>query len=342
MITIRDIARQAGVSKSTVALALRDSPLCAEKTRLKVKRVAADLGYRRDPALVARMAYVGARGRSGSPGPSLAYLTDYDRRTVLSTERPGQNGFIAARTRAEELGCTLDLLCYGGPDLSLTRLHHILDSRGILGLVIAPHSTPLIELELNWHEFAIVCVGFSIRSPRFDRVGFDHFEALLDVCERASQRGYQRIALFVSDDNDARVMHLARAAFLRWQSDQVSVWHAPVFVMNASEPGAPYTWYERHRPDCIILYGKVKWLIEAGIPVGQKVAVITPIRNDLQPEYGGYSIQLGHLAVASVDMVLAKLFRNERGVPTQRQTLLIQAPWIDGPAAFTPAAKVAR
>ncbi len=342
MTTIRDIARQTGFSKSTVALALRDSPLCAEATRRQVKRAAADLGYRRDPALVARMAYVGARGRRGSAGPSLAYLTDYDRRTVMSTERPGQNGFLAARARAEELGCTLDLLCYGGPELSLARLHRILASRGILGLVIAPHSTPQIELELNWHEFAIVCVGFSIRAPRFDRVGFDHFEALIDVCEGTSQRGYRRIALVMSGDNDGRVMHLTRAAFLRWQSDQPGRRHVPVFVLHESEHVALRSWYERHRPDCIILYAKVRWLAEAGLPVGRKVAVITPLRSEQQPEYGGYNIQLSNLAIAGVDMVLAKLFRNERGLPAERQTLLIQAPWVEGPAAFVPAPKARR
>lgn len=257
----------------------------------------------------------------------------------MSTDRPGQNGYLAAKARAEELGSTLDLLSYGGPEVSMRRLHRIIASRGILGLVIAPHSTPLIELDLNWSEFSIVCAGFSIKAPRFDRVGFDHYEAMVDVCERSWQRGYRRLALVMTSDNDARVMHLARAAFLRWESDHIHDREPPVLVMARDQPEVVRSWYERLRPDCILLYGRVKWLLEAGIPVGREVAVVTPLMSEHQRELGGYNIQLGNIATTSVDMLLAKISRNERGLPAMRQTLLIQAPWVEGLAAFTPAPK---
>jgi LacI family transcriptional regulator len=43
--TIVDVARAAGVSKSTVSLVLRNSPLVREQTRAGVRRAMADLGY---------------------------------------------------------------------------------------------------------------------------------------------------------------------------------------------------------------------------------------------------------------------------------------------------------
>lgn len=43
--TIVDVAREAGVSKSTVSLVLQDSPLVKAETRLQVKEVMARLGY---------------------------------------------------------------------------------------------------------------------------------------------------------------------------------------------------------------------------------------------------------------------------------------------------------
>lgn len=43
--TIVDVARRAGVSKSTVSLVLNDSPLVAEATRASVQKAMADLGY---------------------------------------------------------------------------------------------------------------------------------------------------------------------------------------------------------------------------------------------------------------------------------------------------------
>lgn len=44
-ITLSTIAEELGVSTATVSLALRDSPLVAEKTRDKIKERAADIGY---------------------------------------------------------------------------------------------------------------------------------------------------------------------------------------------------------------------------------------------------------------------------------------------------------
>ncbi|WP_296946890.1 LacI family DNA-binding transcriptional regulator [uncultured Massilia sp.] len=45
-VTMEDLARIAGVSTITVSRALRDSPLVTEKTREKVRRIAAEQGYR--------------------------------------------------------------------------------------------------------------------------------------------------------------------------------------------------------------------------------------------------------------------------------------------------------
>ncbi|TJZ81082.1 LacI family DNA-binding transcriptional regulator [Paracoccus hibiscisoli] len=46
--TLEDIASVAGVSRATVSLVVRQSPLVAEHTRLKVEKVMADLDYVRD------------------------------------------------------------------------------------------------------------------------------------------------------------------------------------------------------------------------------------------------------------------------------------------------------
>lgn len=43
--TIIDVAKQAGVSKSTVSLVLRNSPSVREETRAQVRQAMADLGY---------------------------------------------------------------------------------------------------------------------------------------------------------------------------------------------------------------------------------------------------------------------------------------------------------
>ena len=44
--TIRDVARQAGVSAATVSRVLNDSPLVVEPTRARVQAAVDELGYR--------------------------------------------------------------------------------------------------------------------------------------------------------------------------------------------------------------------------------------------------------------------------------------------------------
>ena len=43
--TIIDVAKQAGVSKSTVSLVLRNSPTIRDETRKQVRKAMADIGY---------------------------------------------------------------------------------------------------------------------------------------------------------------------------------------------------------------------------------------------------------------------------------------------------------
>src|SRR4051812_33461045 len=44
-LTLADVAKCAGVSRATVSLVLRNSPLVAESTRTHVRSILADLGY---------------------------------------------------------------------------------------------------------------------------------------------------------------------------------------------------------------------------------------------------------------------------------------------------------
>lgn len=69
MVTIKDIAREVGVSPSTVSRALSDSPLISEKTKQRVKQVAQKLGYERNE--LARGLVKGSSGAVGLVVPDI-------------------------------------------------------------------------------------------------------------------------------------------------------------------------------------------------------------------------------------------------------------------------------
>lgn len=69
MVTIKDIARIAGVSPSTVSRALNDSPLINEETKARIRRIAEELGYERNE--LARGLVKGTSGALGLVVPDI-------------------------------------------------------------------------------------------------------------------------------------------------------------------------------------------------------------------------------------------------------------------------------
>lgn len=330
IVTVRRLAALLGLSKSTVAGALNGQVGYAAGTVAKVKTMAETLGYRPNPLVTANMVRIrDTRGRS-EHASTLAYLSDIGRAELLKPGCHNYAGYLGARERAFELGFGLDLIDYAQAGMNSGRLRNVIRSRGIRGLVIAPHTQPQIELDLGWDEFATVCIGFSVVSPRFDRVGYDHHEAIIEVCRRMCARGHQRLGLVMSEDFDARVLHITRAGFMRWQWDHDGN-DVPALLIRSENRDTLAAWYRKHKPDCIIAPGVniVEELSHIGIETPRDVVVTTTMHLPQHAELGGFDISLRSLARSAVDLVAAKLYRNEKGVPQMRQTVLVLGTFSD-------------
>ena len=78
-------------------------------------------------------------------------------------------------------------------------------------------------------------------------------------------------------------------------------------------------------------------LASCGVAAPRDVVLTTTMQVPGHPELGGFDISLRTLARSAVDLLAAKLFRNEKGLPVLRQTVLVLGsysdPVIDGEAA---------
>lgn len=329
-VTIRTIARHTGLSKTTVAAALKGDPDYTSATVARVRAAAQELGYRPNPLVTAAMMKIRDTRLARSRGITLAYLSDLGRQAMLKPGQSVETGFVAARERAQDLGFNLDLIDYEDPKMTPGRIRRVIQSRGIRGFVVAPHTRPQIELDWRWEEFAVVCIGFSVIAPRFDRVGYDHHEAIVEVCNRMWQKGRRRIGLVLSADFDARVLHVTRAEFLRWQADHVGK-TLPIPVVDSGNTATLRAWHRRHRPDCIIVQGQgmLATLAQLGIENSGSMSVVTPTLTMGFERLGGYDMSLRRLAGCAVDLLAGKLYRNEYGIPEVRQTVLVLGPWVE-------------
>ena len=131
-VSMNDVAREAGVSKNTVSLALRRDPQIPEKTRSRIARIARRMGYRRNPVVGELMARLHAGGDRRFQS-TLALVNANQSRSALS-HHPTIPVFVrGCRKRAAELGYQLDVFWMHEPGMTAARLIQIFRARGIPG-----------------------------------------------------------------------------------------------------------------------------------------------------------------------------------------------------------------
>src|SRR4051812_45510213 len=101
-VTLRDIARAAGVHFSTVSLALRDHPRIPAETRERLRQLARELGYVADPLLASLSSYRSARRRVPFRS-SLAWITNYPTANGWKQVELFHQYFLGAAERARSL-----------------------------------------------------------------------------------------------------------------------------------------------------------------------------------------------------------------------------------------------
>src|SRR5882762_6787627 len=79
-ITLKDIARKAGVSVMTVSRALRNQSNLSSETRDRVQAIAEEMGYRPNPLVAALMTYRRSARRIDK-SQTLAFLTSFPSRS---------------------------------------------------------------------------------------------------------------------------------------------------------------------------------------------------------------------------------------------------------------------
>jgi DNA-binding LacI/PurR family transcriptional regulator len=175
-ITIRDVARQAGVSITAVSHALNGKGTISEATRARVKAAADELGYQADA--FARGMRQGSVGAIGLVLRSLDALGDYTPAGVDVFERFA--GIVSARALAKGLSITLV------PDLSRRPVPPLAFSMDGY-IIMSPHEDDPVAALLERRGIPYVCYGKVLGRPEFTywaseddplaaRQLLDHFE----------------------------------------------------------------------------------------------------------------------------------------------------------------------
>ncbi|WP_175414972.1 LacI family DNA-binding transcriptional regulator [Nibricoccus aquaticus] len=330
--TQRTLAERCGVHPSTICLALRNSPAIPEATRLRVHKIAHELGYR--PNVAARSLAL-LRGDKSSGGQlPLAWVNQHPDEHFWKRDPAGRRLLEACRTRAWALGYYLDEHWLHQPKMTLARLVNILIARGITGVLLPVHHCPEAVTASVWRELSVVVVNGRWPEAGFDEVHPDHFHNLDAVLTRlaSAHAGDRRTGLALLRSFDAMSGGLMQARFLREQQGLPETRRIPVCLYDEDEIVARdqlQRWREQYRPE-LVLGRQMRSLLQPdSVTYWELQAASAPAEG---PGLDERSDLVGQLAV---DRLIAKIQSFERGPSERSQTLTIRGVWREAVARAT-------
>ncbi|OUW19175.1 MAG: hypothetical protein CBD18_01265 [Opitutales bacterium TMED158] len=341
--TIRELARLAGVSRTTVSRALNNAPDVSEATKKRIVDLSKKLGYQANPMVTTLMSDV-RRRRIGSRKSVLAIVPPDFQKAKWGT------GNIAHRLyrkgvedRAQQLGFQVEdfmVADYGG---SFKRLSQVLYQRGIQAVLVpsidVKEHPPEYEYELDWERFSVSGIGFSVTNPKnLDRAVMSQFGSALKALERMVELGYRRIAFGSRAWVNERVQGRWLGAYLMFQAMEPRLESLPhfLFEFGEDEKDAFKRWFEANRPEAILgeryLY---RLLLDCGLSIPDDVSFALLDLIPGQPDcvdLAGMNQRFESVGAATVDLIAERINRNERGLPEEPHVLKVGGQWIDGPS----------
>jgi len=336
-VTMASIAERAGVSKNTVSLALRHDPQIPVATRERIERIAAELGYAKNPVVAQLMTELRKARPAGYRRTFALLNANLDAKAF--TKHPTIPAYVAGcRRRAAQQGYALDEFWLHDPKLYGEQLNRILRTRGIRGVIVVglmnENRLPP-RFSVTWQRHAVVVTGVRTHEPTLSFACVDHHALVLEAMEQARRHGYRRPALVLAEGIDQLVEGRFSAGFWSGQQALAETERVPGFyaVETArAEPARFHAWFREHRPDVIFTLHTVvrEWLADIGVQVPRDVGLIQLERRRGCEDWAGMDQHNDLTGEAAVDMLVSLLHNNEAGVPAFPRATLVGGSWTDG------------
>lgn len=332
-----DVARQSGVSKNTVSLALRNDPQIPPATRKRIQTVAKRLGYCKNPIVGHLLAQLRAGFATGHKA-TLALLNAnadpeaFHRHPTIPTYVEG------CLRRATAQGYGLDHFWLGDPRLNGERLNRILSARNIRGALVVGlmNQNRLPErFKATWEKVACVVTGVRTQDPALSFACTDHHVLAIRAVENAIRLGYRRPGLVLDATIDKLIEGRFSAGFQVAQRQLASRQRLAPFYDCPDVEGREQAfgrWLKEKRPDVLLtLYHAVRtWVEETGLSVPRDLGLIQLEWRADHRDWAGMNQHNDTVGEAAVDMLISMIHNGECGVPDAPRATLIGSTWMQG------------
>lgn len=333
-VTLKDIAEKAGVTKTTVSMALRDDSGISQKTREKIRCVAEELGYAADPILH-RLAEYRRPGGAAEFQSVIAWVNHWKQPERLRGYHEFEQYWCGAKLASKRMGYRLEELVWPEND-SARNAEDWLLSRQVQGLLIPPHPPEADWDSFGWNKFSLIRFGLSVREVDSNLVTADHQRAVVMALKIIYDYGYRRIGLVYDAAHD-RSMGGNLYGGYSWAHKLLALKQTipplDFDVQDSASRGGERlkVWMKRHHPEAVLTTAPQTpvFLRDLGWRIPHDVAVAGTSLHDISVDAGidQCSHAIGQIAA---EMLIKQISLNERGAPPDPCRILVESRWQDG------------
>ncbi len=332
-VTLELIAKEAGVSVSTVSRALQNHHWVSPATKLRIQQIAQRLGYTPDARLSELMGHLRSR-KVKSDQPALAVLTTFPGMPDQQF-KSGRNPIAGILKQAKALGYRIEVFATQEPGMTTRRLSSIIWNRGIKGVIVYPLESPGSITGFRWELFSPVVIGYSLREPALHRVVIDYHQSTHLCLSRALESGSRKIGLVLPEGIDQRTNHLYRSAYLGFQNLAGKEKVGPMLVCDFRDREPFRIWLKENRFDSVVTPGDISlkrlagWLEELRLPGKPPRLLNLSLASPTGSGAGVYQDTM-ETGMEAVRYVVQLIHSRETGVPQRPRLISIAGVWTAG------------
>ena len=337
LVTIAVLAKELGLGKATISLALRDDPRIRKQTRERVQRHADKRGYTANPMV----AHVMSQLRS-------AKVSDYRATTALINVAPREDAIrtnVTFRTiadgfrrRAAELSYLVEDLWIGDeifadPD-RLKKVFHTRKIEGMAFIGVAERALLPEPVHVLLSRSVFVGLGVRLTQPLVHCCANNQYVTAMAATRKLLGIGFFRVGLVASRVIDRQIDGRFTMGFRRamedagWRPEAAA---AMVWNYQPNDLVGFGKWLDETKPDALLcthteLPGWFKTM-----PGGNRKIALAHL--DWDPSMQGWAGMNQHndqVGAFGADMLTAHLARRELGLPDAVKTMLVESEWVDG------------
>ena len=336
-LTIAVLAKELGLGKATISLALRDDPRIRKETRERVQRHAEKRGYAANPMVAHVMSQLRSAKVSEYRATVILVNTSPQEQAIRvnTTYRSMADGF---RRRAAELSYSVEDMWIGDeifadPD-KLKRVFHTRKIEGMAFVGMAERA--LLPEAVHGLLSGSVFVGLGVRltKPLVHCCSNNQYNTALFAAQKLLGRGFSRIGLVISRPIDRQIDGRFTMGFRRgleeagWRPENAA---AMVWNFQPNDAVGFLQWVEQAKPEALLTTHTeiAPWLRKAA--GGCRPIALAHL--DWDPSMEGWAGMNQHNPMVGsfgADLLTAHLARRDLGLPEAAKTMLVESEWVEG------------